>query len=140
MRLLVDTNVFLDLFFDREQYGEIAQSFFDTCVKKKNQIYVTSMSLRDIGYTAHKYSHSKEVAKAAQIATYEACSKVIDISADSAITSLYSDVDDYEDSLIIEAAKESMVDAIVTNNKKDFKLSEVPVFSPREIVEYLNNN
>ena len=140
MRILVDTNVFLDLFLDRENFADDAESFFNWCTNNKNELYITSMSLRDIGYSAHRYYHNKNVARATQIAAYEACKKVIGISADSAIESLYSDMGDYEDSLIVEAAKEELLDAIVTNNKKDFEKSGFPVFTPKEIVELATRN
>ena len=57
------------------------------------------------------------------------------ISADAAIQSLYSDMKDYEDSLIAVTAKLELLDAIVTNNKKDFLDSDIPVFTPAEIVK-----
>ena len=136
MRLLVDTNVFLDFLLKRDPgLTEGARDFFSWCAKHKHGIYVTSMSLRDIEYVAHRFFHNKELAKSIQRATYEMCTKVIGISADSAIESLYNDVDDYEDSLIIESAKEALLDGIVTNNKEDFAKSAFPVFSPREIVD-----
>ena len=136
MRLLVDTNVFLDLFLERDNLGDEAELFFNWCEKRKNQIYITSISLRDIGYIAHKYYHDKNISRMTQIAAYEVATKVIGVSADSAIESLYSDVDDYEDSLIIEMAKEELLDAIVTNNKKDFEKGDIPVFTPKEIVMF----
>lgn len=137
MRILVDTNVFLDLLLDRNQeIGDKVEAFFNWCCYKKNRIYITSMSLRDIEYVAHRIYHDKKKAKEIQFSAYQMCSKVIGISADSAIESLYSDIDDYEDSLIIEAAKEEMLDVIVTNNKKDFLGSLFPVFTPEEIMRY----
>ena len=140
MRLLIDTNVFLDLLLDREkEVGDIAEAFFTWCCYKKNRIYITSMSLRDIEYVAHRIYRDKKKAKDIQFAAYQMCSKVLGISADSAIESLYSDAEDYEDSLIIEAAKEEMLDVIVTNNKKDFYKGNVPVFTPKEIVEHGKN-
>ena len=139
MRILVDTNVFLDLLLDRnKEIGDKVQNFFDWCCYEKNRIYITSMSLRDIEYVAHRIYHDKRKAKAVQFSAYQMCSKIIGISADSAIESLYSDITDYEDSLIIEAAKEEMLDAIVTNNKKDFENGNIPVFTPEEIVRLAN--
>ena len=139
MRILVDTNVFLDVLLRRDdKLARDGRRFFRWCSANLNQIYITSMSLRDIGYTAHKYTHDNEQTKSIQIRAYQISHKVIGISADSAIESLYSDVADYEDSLIIEAAKEEMLDAIVTNNKKDFEKGDVPVFTPEEIVQFAN--
>lgn len=131
MKILVDTNVFLDIFLERDSSDP--ELFLKNCVIRNNQIYVTSQTLRDIEYSAHKFFHEKKKAKEIQSAVYNICSKVIGISADAAIESLYSDVDDYEDSLQVEAAKEAMLDCIVTSNKKDYQKSYFPVFTPKEI-------
>ena len=135
MRLLVDTNVFLDFLLERDKdTTNASESFFRWAKEKNNEIYVTSMSLRDIEYVAHRKFHDKKASKMIQIAVYRMCYKVLGISPDAAINSLYSDIDDYEDSLIIEAAKELLLDGVVTNNKKDFLHAGIPIFTPSEIV------
>ena len=138
MRILVDTNVFLDYLLKRENFDD-ADAFFRICRKEKNRIYVTSISLRDIGYVIHQFSHNNAVAKEAQVTIYEMVSKVIGITADDAIESLYSDMADYEDSLIVESAKRETLDLIVTNNLKDFKNSDMPVLSPKQYNEISNS-
>ena len=60
--------------------------------------------------------------------------KVIGISADSAINAIYEDYKDFEDELIIQAAKEELLDAVVTSNIKDFENRGIPVFTPQSIV------
>lgn len=135
MRFLVDTNVFLDFFFKRDVLGPEAKNFFAWCAFNKNRIYITSMSLRDIGYIAHRFFHDEKRARKIQIETYCLCSKVLGISTDAAIESLYSDMKDYEDSLLAVTAKLELLDAIITNNKKDFLDCGVPVFTPAEIVK-----
>ena len=132
MRLLIDTNVFLDYLLNREDANDI-ELLFSNCAKRKNQIYITSQSLRDIEYSAHKHFHDHNLSKYVQMSAYKICYKVIGISADAAIESLYSDVDDYEDSLQVEAAKEALLDCIVTSNKKDFKNCGIAVFTPAEL-------
>ena len=133
MKLLVDTNVFLDLFWDRD--GQEAKRFFQFCLVKSNQLYITSQSLRDIEYSAKRLTHDSNIARQLQMTAYSSCHKVIGISADAAIESLYSDVKDYEDSLQIEAAKEALLDCIVTSNKKDFKNCGIAIFTPKELNE-----
>ena len=132
MRLLVDTNVFLEFLLKRENYAHV-DKFFYYANLYKNQIFITSMSMRDIGYVVRKSIHNNEMTRKLQIAAYSMVSKVISISSDSAIESLYSCFDDYEDSIQYYAAEESMCDAIVTYNKKDFKESKLPIFTPEEI-------
>ena len=138
MRILVDTNVFLDFLLNRDSFGLDAKEFFINCKKGKHQIYITSMSLRDIGYVAHRYLKDNVKTRQIQLATYEMCSKVVGISSDSAIESIYSDMKDFEDSLIVEAAKESLSDLIITNNIKDFENCHFPVWTPKEFNEVVN--
>ena len=134
MRVLVDTNVFLEYFLRRENYQSV-DKFFLLAALKYNQTVVTSMSLRDIGYTIHRYLHSEEKTRDAQLQVYNMVSKVVGISADAAIDSLYSDVKDFEDALQIRAAEEAMCMAIVTFRKKDYVKANIPVFTPMEICE-----
>ena len=94
--------------------------FFSLCRRFKNQTFVTSMSLRDIEYFAHKIYHDKEKSLKLLFETYSLCSKVIGISADAAIEAIYSNMNDFEDCLQSMAASEVMLDCIVTNNVKDY--------------------
>ena len=136
MRLLVDTNVYLELFLNRESRDAVI-NFFNLVIINSHQTFITSISLRDIGYVVHRYTHDANKSRAAQISAYTMSTKVISISNDSAISSLYSDMKDYEDSLQVSAAEESMCDAIVTFNKKDFKGCNLAIFTPQEICIYL---
>ena len=133
MQVVIDTNVFLDLFLNRENADD-AEQFFLWCRKYKVKTFITSVTLRDIGYIAHRKLHDKEMSKTIQMKAYQISNKVLGISADSAIESLYND-GDYEDRLIINAAKENMMDAIITNNIKDFFDKSMPCFTPKEIIQ-----
>ena len=140
MRLLVDTNVFLEHILQREKKQE-AYDFFYLAAIRRNQTVVTSMSLRDIGYAIHKRFHDENKTRQMQIEIYGLVSKVISTSADAAIDSLYSDNNDYEDAMQAIAAEEAMCDAIITFDKKGFKQAKLPVFTPGEICEiWLKSN
>ena len=134
MRVLVDTNIFLEYFLRRENYRAV-DKFFLLAALKYNQTFVTSMSLRDIGYTLHRYLHDEQKTRETQLQVYNMVSKVVGISADAAIDSLYSDAKDFEDALQVKAAEEAMCMAIVTFNKKDYQKANIPVFTPMEICE-----
>ena len=92
------------------------------------------MSLRDIEYAAMRSVHDKKKANRIVADVYSLCNKVIGISADSAINTIYEDYKDFEDELIIQAAKEELLDAVVTSNIKDFENRGIPVFTPQSIV------
>ena len=138
MRLLVDTNIFIDYFFRNDENTEQAEIFFDYCYKNHNEIYVTSMSLRDLAYVGHKFVHDNEIIKNVLLKTYGLVSKVCDTSADAAIEAIYSDNNDYEDELQIGAAQEILADAIVTNDKKGFKKAKIQVFTIKQINDLLS--
>ena len=138
MRLLVDTNIFIDYFFRNDENAEQAAIFFDYCYKNRNEIYITSMSLRDLAYIGHKYVHDSELVKMVLQKTYGLVSKVCDTSADAAIEAIYSDNNDYEDELQIGAAQEILADAIVTNDKKGFKKAKMHVFTINQINDLLS--
>lgn len=134
MKVLVDTNVFLEYFLRRENYRDV-DKFFLLAAKQYNQTFVTSMSLRDIGYTLHRYLHDERKTREAQLQVYSMVSKIVGVSADAAIDSLYSDAKDFEDALQIRAAEEAMCMAIVTFNKRDYQKANIPVFTPMEICD-----
>lgn len=138
MRLLVDTNIFIDYFFRNDENTNEAERFFDYCHKNRNQIYITSMSLRDIGYMGHKFVHNEELVRDVLIKIYSIVSKVCDTSADAAIEALYNDNSDYEDQLQIYAAQEILADAIITNDKKGFKKAGMHVFSVKQANEIMS--
>ena len=139
MRVLIDTNVFLEYLLHREQYQTVDHFFF-LAAKQYNQTFITSMSLRDIGYIIHRQRRNDEDAKKAQFQVYNMVSKVVGISADVALNSLFSESKDYEDELQIQAAEEAMCVAIVTLNKKDYLKARIPTFTPKEICELWLNN
>jgi len=133
MQVLIDTNVILDLVLQREGCRD-ALAFFVWCRKHKNKTFVTSMSLRDIEYVAMRRLHDRNKANAVLADVYCLCTKIVGVSADSAINAIHEDYKDYEDELLVQTAKEKLLDAIVTNNIKDFVGRGIAVYTPKEIV------
>ena len=139
MRILVDTNVFLDFLLENPGLESSAKAFFVEARRIKAQLIVTSMTLRDAGYIAHHRLHDKWKSRDIQISIYGMAYKVASISVDAAISALYDDRQDYEDSLIIEAAEENMCDYIVTRNIKDFAKSAVPAINTDDMAALMRN-
>ena len=137
MKILVDTNVFLDLLLKRENQVENARAFFKKCKNEFHSIYLTSMQLRDIEYFVHKQFHNADEVKKILDVTYQIISKFLPLSADNAINSIYANYSNFEDQLLTEAAEENLMDCIVTDNIKDFQKSEgtIPLFTPESFVK-----
>ena len=137
MKLLLDTNIYLELFLKRENYLLIKKLFF-LFYRNNHETYITTQSLRDIEFILRRQLHDYKIAKLLQHKAYEITSKVISISNDTAIDALFSNFADYEDALQSFAAEESNIDAIITFNKKDYLNSNIPTFSPQEIFNYIS--
>lgn len=139
MWILVDTNVFLDLLLKRNEQGIIAKEFFYNCRKTKSKTFIAATSLKDIDYVMHHYLHDEFEARKALCDVFSLVSRVIDITADDAIGSIYSEMKDYEDSLLVLAAKREGINLIITNNTKDFKDSRFPTMTPKEFNQIISN-
>ncbi len=137
MKLLLDTNIYLELFLKRENYLLIKKLFF-LFYRNNHETYITTQSLRDIEFILRRQLHDSKIAKLLQHKAYEITSKVISISNDTAINALFSNFADYEDALQSFAAEESNIDAIITLNKKDYLNSNIPTFTPQEIFNYIS--
>ena len=132
MRLLIDTNIFLDIVLKREPFINDAKKFLVAAGENKDQIYICVSSLKDMSYIIHKYVHSNEETNKILIDIYSRVTKVVGISTDDTIEALYED-GDYEDNLIALTADSEMCDAIISRDKK-FKNFRV-VLTPQKYLE-----
>ena len=131
MKVLLDTNVFLDVI-------EARQGFFDdssmvVSLATEYDGFVAASSVTDIYYLEHRHSHSKEKTKKI-IEKLLKVFGIVDITARDCRNALRSDIPDFEDAVLVESAIREGIDAIVTRNKKDFKNSPVPVYTPVEFL------
>lgn len=129
MRLLVDTNIFLDILLERDELSKESISFLRNTKVNKDQIYINASSLKDIYYFAFKRFHDKDLAHEYINDIYSKVNKVISLSADDAIEAIYAD-GDFEDNCLVESAERTMCDAIITRNIKDFQNKNIPIITP----------
>ena len=135
MRLLVDTNVFLDIIMKRTPYNETAKKFFVKARDNRDEIYVCGTTLKDISYYGHKLYHSYEKTNNLLIDIYSRITKIVGVTTDDCIEALYMD-GDYEDNLIALTAETTTCDAIISRDKsfKNFRV----VLSPEKYLEIRN--
>ena len=135
MRLLVDTNVLLDIIMMRKPFNEAAKAFLVKARENKDEIYVCGTTLKDLSYQGHRLFHSYERTNSLLIDIYSRISKIVGISTDDCIEALYLD-GDYEDNLIALTAESTVCDAIISRDKtfKNFRV----VLSPEKYLEIRN--
>lgn len=129
MRILVDTNVFLDLLLKREPFFNDGVIFINKCKSHRHLIYINVMSFRDIEYVLKKKVTNKSLRDSMLNKIYTLVDKIAPLTADNVIDAIFEPGVDFEDTLISNSAETTMLDCIVTSNSKDFTNSKIPVFS-----------
>jgi predicted nucleic acid-binding protein len=133
-RVFVDTNIILDLLADRKPHSKFAVALFEKAEDQQVKLYVSSHSLATTYYLLKKHIDEKKL-KTILLELLEFVT-VIAIDGHVIRRGLKSVHRDFEDAIqIIAATSVDKMDCIVTRNLRDFKESEIPVFSPDNMVD-----
>ena len=135
-KILVDTNIVIDLLSRRQNFYDEAASLFSLADKKKVKISVLSLTIANTNYLLlkeKKPNEAKSILRKLRL--------IVDILPldDKIITLALNDdsFTDFEDGLQYFSAIESNQDMIITRNLKDFKKSKLPVMTARQFIETL---
>jgi predicted nucleic acid-binding protein len=136
--IFLDTNVLIDFFADRKPFSIDAARLFDYSLKKKINIYISAVSYNNIYYIVRQsLSHAETIKMLTEISEW---TNVIDLTKDIINKSLTSDFKDFEDAIQYHCAKSNnKIDLIVTRVTKDFKISSLPILSPKEAVALIES-
>ncbi|GHU22831.1 PIN domain-containing protein [Spirochaetia bacterium] len=133
MVILVDTNILLDFFQDRESFRKDAIKIIQLCSTHVVTGYIAAHSITNIFYILRKdYSPDKR-----KVMLLDMCRtmNVIGIDQQKLIESLVDEsFDDIEDYLQFEYAASIGADYIVTRNTDDFSGSTIPAILPEEFL------
>ena len=137
MRVLVDTNIFLDDLLDREQFGTEAKALFEAIQSQRIEGYVSATTVTDIFYIVRKQ-------KGLQIAK-QAVSDILDgmrvCTVDRSIleAAISSNLPDFEDAVQLACAVFENLDAIITRDTQGFAGATLPM-SAGELLQLLAEN
>jgi len=133
MKVLIDTNVILDVLTRREPHFEQSAAFLRLCGTRLTGCIAASQTT-DIFYVLRREGMEARAAKAL-VKKLTDNVKVVDTNAADVQAALASDMPDYEDALLAYCAKRQRAACIVTRNEKDFKASPVSALSPQAFLE-----
>lgn len=127
--VLIDTDVLLDFFFDREPFSDHATQVLNRCETGQLNGFTTPVIISNVYYLLNKIGkHDIVIEKIKQLLT------IIDIIAmdkSVVLNALNSKFKDFEDALQNFAAVENgKIKVILTRNIKDFKKSDLAVMTP----------
>lgn len=133
MRLMIDTNIFLDVLAEREPFFKDSKAVLDLCENKKVQGFLSASSVTDIFYLIRRQLHSVDLAYKALGSVLD-IAKVLTVTNEDVLNAYLQRASDFEDCLLATCAKANRCDAIVTRNKKDFLSFGITLLSPEELL------
>lgn len=126
-KVLVDTNIVIDLLTKRKEFYKPASRLFT--LSENNEIKLTISSLT-FANTFYLISKELNATKAKEILRkFKLLVKVLPMDDKIIDLSLNSDFKDFEDAIQYFTALENKIEIIITRNLKDFKLSKIPVMT-----------
>jgi len=135
-KILFDTDVILDFFFDRKPHSEIASQLLSLCESKRLAGFVTPVICSNVYYILRRTArHNKVIDKLKQLLMIV---DVVQMNGDVVRRALNSDFRDFEDALQNYAAiRTNQINVIVTRNIKDYRNSKLGVLTPENYLKQL---
>ena len=135
MKLLIDTNVVLDVLCNRKDFVENSSKVFKLCETKKFDGYLSAISVPNIAYILRKELSIEKLKSI--IVKLNIIFSIIELKPNDLILATDLDFKDYEDALQSVCAKRIKSDFIITRNTKDFKNSQVKAITPKHLLDRL---
>lgn len=136
MKLLIDTNVILDVLMKREPWAESAEAVLIAVAEEKAEGYTTASTFTDLYYLLRKHLQDREKTKQALLGLLSVLD-VLDVTRVDCEKAFDLSMTDYEDALLASCAKRHKIDQIVTRNEKHFDGSPVKTVTPEEFLKSL---
>ena len=133
MKVLIDTNIAIDMMANRQDFQDDAAKVFTICIGGLAQGYFSSNSVCDLHYVLHHYFHDEHQTRNS-LEIWLNLVGILDVTGEDCKRALASPTSDYEDAVMEQTAKRNSCDYIITRNLKDFENSPVPAISPKEFI------
>lgn len=133
-KILVDTNIVLDLLGKRKLFFLEAQELFTLSDKKKVKLFVSSLTFANTYYVLSqnlKIENTRKILRKFKLLVnvLQMDDKIIDLSLDS-------DFKDFEDAIQYYAAlSDPEIRVLITRNIKDYKSAELSVMTPETFLK-----
>lgn len=136
MKILVDTNIVLDLLLDRTPHAMAAAQVFSLVERNVLSGCLCATTLTTVHYLATKVvgrqRSLEEIRKLLRLFEVAPVNRAVLEAALEA-----EGFSDFEDAVLHEAARQADADALVTRNEKDFKKAVLTVYGPSELINMM---
>ena len=130
-KILIDTNIVIDLLARRESFYKSAAQLFSLADKQKLELSISALTFANINYVLSRLK-STQVAREilrrfrVLVKVLPLNDKIIDLALND------SNFKDFDDGLQYYTAIVNEQDVIITRDLKDFKASKIPVMTADE--------
>ncbi|HAJ99023.1 MAG TPA: PIN domain nuclease [Bacteroidales bacterium] len=133
-KLLIDTNIVIDLLSRRQPFYEAAAVLFSLADKKQIELSMSSLTIANTNYVLLRQLDSvkaKSILRKLKLIVHvlPLDDKIIGLALNDESFS------DFEDALQYYTAIENGQDLLITRNLRDFKNSKLPVMTPGQFIE-----
>lgn len=134
-KLFLDTNVVVDLLGERDPFYDSVAKIVTLADKGNIRLIVSALTYPTVFYLLSRFENNEVVKE--KIRKFKVIAETSDLTDKIIDKGLASKFNDFEDSLQYHCAAETDCTILITRNGKDFKLSEIPVFTPEEYLSSL---
>lgn len=134
MKILIDTNVILDVLQKREPFFADSYQSLRKALEADTECLISASAATDIFYVLRKALQSASKAKQ-QIERLSQIVTFADVQGTDIHTALMYSMSDFEDAVVDAVAERNEASYILTRNIKDFAGSSVPAVTPTEFLK-----
>ena len=134
MRILVDTNICLDILQKRPEFYDSSKNALLYASEKNHKLYLTSVSIMDIMYITIKFFNTADEQKFV-VKNFVSAFRFLKINIKNVNFGFSGLIKDFEDAVQASCAKNHLINLIITRNVKDFINSPVKVITPEEFLK-----
>ena len=135
MKVLLDTNVVLDVLANREPFAEDAARVLSRIESEEIEGFIAAHTATTLFYLLDEELGTRRASRA--IADIVRLVQVVPVDQDRLLHALAMQWDDFEDAVQAACAEKAEVEFLVTRNESDFKGSSVPILNPTELLARL---
>lgn len=134
MRIMINTNVILDILLKREPFFEASYRALKQAALNDTECLVSATAVTDIFYLLRKGLGNTGKAKESLERLLQLI-LISDVLALDIQTALSDSMPDFEDAVVHSVAARNKADYILTRNTKDFEGAAVPVITPQDFLK-----
>lgn len=123
MRVLIDTNIVLDVLLNRKPFSTSSAEIFKLAEQGSVEAFLTSNSVTDIVYILQR-AYKMDFIKSNLLIMFGFV-KILNVSSSDIINAFEIDTADFEDAVVMQCANRVNADYIITRFTGDFKKSPV---------------